>query len=666
MKINARYNTISFKVALLVGMSTFILVATLITYSIIQLKSNAVESARENAISMARDYSGRLKVTIEGPLATSRGFSNSLLAVKDNEISSSITREDVNAMLKNYLQNNTSIMGTYTLWEPEAFDGKDSLYKNTSGHDKTGRFIPYWVRVNGQVNLEPLVDYEKTGTGDYYLVPKTTGKEAVLDPYLYPVGGREVLMMSVVVPITKHGQFLGITGADISLDWIQDMVDADQQQIFGGLGQLYVISNNGTLAAATGRREFLGKKVSSVLPQLQSEQNQNSHIAHDTLRVYTPINFGTSTTPWQVCISVPLNELTKNAQAQMANMIWLSIAFLTGFILFIIWLLKKQINPIFHISSIAEQVAQGNLDINEVESNNLEIEKLNEAFFKVVESQRDITGVCTTIARGDFSKKAVVKSEKDELSKAVNQMIDNLKNAAEEDAKRNWASEGLAKFGEILRSDQELNLLSESIISNLVKYTESNQGAFFIVKENNNKLPYLEMTACYAYNRKKYLDKIIEVGEGLIGQCYLEKDTIYLTAIPDDYVRITSGLGHANPSSIVIVPLLNNGNIEGVIELASFNEIKDYQIAFLQKVAESIASSLASVKINERTKELLAQAQQQAEELRSQEEEMRQNLEELSATQEETQRKERAYLGKIEHMHSLLTYHKIALDQNEM
>jgi PAS domain S-box-containing protein len=370
-------------------------------------------------------------------------------------------------------------------------------------------------------------------------------------------------------------------------------------------------------------------------------------VSIDTLRVYAPIIFGQSTSSWQVCISVPLQELTKHAQAQMMNLIWLSITFLILFIVLIIWLLKKQLNPIDQISSIAMQVAQGNLAIKQVQATNMEVEKLNEAFFKVVDSQRDITRVCTAIASGDFSKKAVVKSEKDELSKAVNQMIDNLKNAAEDEAKRNWANEGIGKFGEILRSDKELNLLAETIVANLVKYIEANQGAFFIVNESAAKEVHLEMIACYAYNRKKFISKRIEVGEGLVGQCYLEKDTIYLTQIPENYVQITSGLGEAKPTSILIVPLLNNGRIEAVIELASFKPFKEHEIAFIKKLSESIASTISTVRVNEQTKILLEKSQQQAEELRAQEEEMRQNMEELNATQEEMTRKQLELGGQI-------------------
>jgi PAS domain S-box-containing protein len=180
--------------------------------------------------------------------------------------------------------------------------------------------------------------------------------------------------------------------------------------------------------------------------------------------------------------------------------------------------------------------------------------------------------------------------------------------------------------------------LAGKIISHLVKYLEANQGGLFVVHGQKGQ-EEIELTACYAYGRKKYLHKTLAVGEGLVGQAVQEADTVYLTDVPDGYFNITSGLGEATPRAILIVPLKLNGQVYGVVELASFRPFEPYHIAFVEKLAESLASTISSVRINEQTQRLLEESQQQAEMLRAQEEEMRQNLEEIAATQEEMQRK---------------------------
>jgi signal transduction protein with GAF and PtsI domain len=203
-----------------------------------------------------------------------------------------------------------------------------------------------------------------------------------------------------------------------------------------------------------------------------------------------------------------------------------------------------------------------------------------------------------------------------------------------------WHNEGIGLFSEILRTNNDnLEELSYMIVKNLVKYTKSNQGGIFIKNQHNNTKVTYDLKAAYAYDRRKFADSNIALGEGLIGTCAIEAETIYMTDIPDNYIKITSGLGGANPNSLLIVPLKREEEVLGMIEIASFNKYQPYEIAFVEKIADSVASHLYFVQMNIKTNELLAKTQQQSEEMAAQEEEMRQNMEELQATQEESSRK---------------------------
>ncbi len=235
----------------------------------------------------------------------------------------------------------------------------------------------------------------------------------------------------------------------------------------------------------------------------------------------------------------------------------------------------------------------------------------------------------------------------DRLGKSLIDLRESLKTTSleqatrkVEDERRIWINTGLAKFGDILRqNNNNLQLLSDSITQNLINYLDANQGGLFILNDDNQEVPHLNLLSTFAFNRKKTKKKTIQVGEGLVGNCAIEKRTIYLKEIPEDYIEITSGLGDAPPRTLLIVPLKVEDEVLGVIEISSFHEFLPHEVEFVEKIGESIASTLSAVKNNIRTNELLEQSQQQKEEMLAQEEEMRQNMEEMQATQEEMARK---------------------------
>jgi PAS domain S-box-containing protein len=268
-----------------------------------------------------------------------------------------------------------------------------------------------------------------------------------------------------------------------------------------------------------------------------------------------------------------------------------------------------------------------------------EVGDMTHSLNAVVSGLKSYTSFAKEIGKGNLEQTFEPLSNGDLLGNELLVMRNNLNSAEKEKNLREWSNEGLARLGEVLRSNnQNTQELADEILKDIVKYLKANQGALFLISDENSKEPVLELAATYAYDKKKYAKNTIELGNGLAGQCALERSTIYLKEIPKNYIHITSGLGHALPNMLILVPLIHAEKVYGVLEMASFKSFEEHEIKFIEKIAESIASTVSTVQVNERTKKLLEQSQQMQEELRSQEEEVRQNMEELSATQEQMNR----------------------------
>jgi PAS domain-containing protein len=341
-----------------------------------------------------------------------------------------------------------------------------------------------------------------------------------------------------------------------------------------------------------------------------------------------------------------LNKMASDEQEQKSYSATVkTISFLILIVLLAIivaiYLSKYLVSGMNLIKENIEILGKGKLPKNLSVDTNDEIGQIAVSINEFVGGLQKTSEFAGEIGKGDFETHFEPLSDEDVLGNSLLEMRTSLIRVAEDEKKRNWATEGLAKFGDILRGNNEgLEVLADNIISGMVKYLGANQGGLFVVNDFNPADKHLELMACYAWNKKKYLHMRVDEGEGLVGQAWQENDTLYITDVPDHFVKITSGLGDANPKSFLIVPLTVNDETFGVIEIASFNYFEQYHIDFVNKLAESIASTLSTAKTNERTRILLEQSQQQQEEMRAQEEEMRQNMEEMAATQEEMQRKE--------------------------
>lgn len=297
--------------------------------------------------------------------------------------------------------------------------------------------------------------------------------------------------------------------------------------------------------------------------------------------------------------------------------------------------INKSINSVIvHI----DKVSSGDLTSVAVLPNN-EVGRIMKSTNVLVNNLNQASSFAESIGKGVFDQPFSPISELDKLGHSLVNMRNELQRFKFEDQQRLWASQGKVHFEELIRTKNEnIQLLCDSFLSGIIKYLGINQGCIFLLEEINNE-KFLEMKASFAYDRKKYAEKRIAVGEELVGQCFLENEIIYLNQVPQDYVKITSGLGEALPRTLLLVPINVEKDKLGILELASFNLFEDYKIEFIKNITLSFASVIQNVKTQDKTKLLLEDLKNKTEEMRAQEEELRQNLEELMATQEEVARK---------------------------
>jgi CHASE3 domain sensor protein len=223
---------------------------------------------------------------------------------------------------------------------------------------------------------------------------------------------------------------------------------------------------------------------------------------------------------------------------------------------------------------------------------------------------------------------------------------ERLRAVKQDDERRNWANEGLTRFSDIVRENQHNDQdLAVKTISFLTQYLKAQQGSLF-VREGEDEDVHLRLAGCYAFDRKKWLEKRIEIGSGIVGQVYLEGEPVLMTQVPNGYTNITSGLGHATPGCIIIIPLKNDADTVAVAEFAIFDKPETYQVAFLEKAGAYLASAIISTRTTAQMKKLLEEAAEKEEIARQREEELKQNMEELQATQEELIRNQREHLQK--------------------
>ena len=269
-------------------------------------------------------------------------------------------------------------------------------------------------------------------------------------------------------------------------------------------------------------------------------------------------------------------------------------------------------------------------------------ENVNQLAQNLTTQVRAISEVASAVTKGDLTQliRVEAKGEVEELKDTINQMIANLRETTLRNQEQDWLKSNLAKFTQMLQGQKDLTTVTRRILSELAQVVNAQQGMFYILEQDeNDDNKKLQLFSAYAYGEEQAITKEFALGQGLVGQCAVEKERILLTNVPKDYLKINSGLGEAAPVSVIVLPVLFETEIKAVIELATFGHFSETHLDFLNQLTESIGIVLNTIETNSRTEQLLEQSQSLTDELRRTNEELQDKAHLLVKQKEEVEAK---------------------------
>jgi len=632
----------------------FIVAIGIVTYS---QRQYAIETSKKTADLYSSESAHIAETIFEADMEIVKTLKNAISAFAERD---KYPAERLNKILEKLLISNPQFLSVWTSWELSFID-KDWEYP-------FGRMRTSTLFNEGRVNIFiDSVEIEGDNIeGLYYKFKIGELKELVTDPYFYTYSnadtGTSFLETSIAVPLLNNREFVGVVGIDASLERFND-ISENKTPLKGSY--IFILSNNG-MVVNHPKRDFHGDIVTEVLPAyaefdilenvkngekfsfiIDDDENGKEYVS------FSPIKIGKTNTPWSIGFVVPLDVIMKDSLNSLKISLIVTFIGLLILSIAIILILEMLTRPIKKTTDILQELEKGNIDEDlriDIHTKD-EMGKMATSVDNLIVSLNNTAKFAKEIGKGNLNAEYKIQSNNDVLGMALIEMKKNLLIAKEQEEKRkeeneklSWRQTGITEVNEILRVENEdINKMSYRLLKYLVSYLNANQGGFYTVIDNKIKL-----SAAFAFNRKKQLDAVMEFGEGLVGRCAKEQKTINITNLPEGYLSITSGLGDESPKNLVLTPLIFEGIVYGIIEIASFNEFQSFQISFIEQVSERIGSSISNLQKTLRTAELLKDSQEQSKLLASKEQEIERRMNALNFAQKEVELSEIETAGLID------------------
>ncbi|WKB51341.1 methyl-accepting chemotaxis protein [Eleftheria terrae] len=426
------WNRWSIKTRLSAAASACAVASLVITCAVIGVRAS--DMAERDAAELARRAARSVAQQVEGELNTTYTVIEALAqAQKDaKEHGPALSREQIDNMSRATLEAKPSWLGTYSTWEPNALDGRDAEYANAPAHDATGRYIAYWTRGSGTIAAEPGGDTETAGINDWYDIPRRTKKNALIEPYLYKVGGKDELLTSLVTPILVNGKFVGVVGADYLLKGLSERLGKMPSVPDG---RISLVSNGGLYVSHTDLPR-IGKKAEDMpADAMQAVQQGRDHEWIDStgwVHVLVPVRASADVPAWSLQVSYPLATARAGARALLATTAAIAAvcALITGVLL--VGLIARMLRPLSRLTAAVEDLASGNSNLR-VElpvRGHDELARISRAFNAFVAKLRVAFGEVHDAAGGVELAAREIASGNADLSHRTEEQAANLQSVA--------------------------------------------------------------------------------------------------------------------------------------------------------------------------------------------------------------------------------------------
>lgn len=408
--------------------TVFVVFAVITVVNIYQTKNLTIETAQKMAQAETSDHAYQIQIQLDYAMDTARTLAANLTTMVEEQ---KADRTLTDAMFQRILKNNEQFMGVWSVWEPNAFDGQDEKYINTERHDASGRYVPFWTRDGDSIVPSPIVDYD---TSDFYLLPKQKGQEMILEPFVYPIAGKDVLLTSIIVPVTIDNEFKGIVAVDMSLETFAQL--SQQVKLFdSGFGS--IISNNGmfvthpnndyvTKPFAEQEQYTYRNEIQTAIQQGKASviQDFSSYLQEDSYIVTAPIHIGKTETPWSLLVTVPTKEVLAQTTKLTWTMVIIGVAGLIYLLIVLTWLIRRIVRPIVMTVEQVQAIADGNLAVEPLaEDSKDELGHLAKAVNIMTSNTRTLIQEATQISNQASTYSDRLMSSTNNMSVSIDQVL---------------------------------------------------------------------------------------------------------------------------------------------------------------------------------------------------------------------------------------------------